>query len=58
MPVLNMPTMSKEEIKGLYRTFNLYLNMDKSMWSKIRDAERQDKEGDKAFAELKETLFA
>ncbi len=58
VPVLNMPTMSKEEIKGLYRTFNLYLNMDKSMWSKIRDAERQDKEGDKAFAELKETLFA
>ena len=57
-PVLNMPSMSKEEIKGLYRTFNLYLNMDKSQWDKVREAERLDKEGDRVFAEIKEALFA
>ncbi|MFA5088090.1 MAG: radical SAM protein [Candidatus Omnitrophota bacterium] len=51
-PSLNMTSMSKETIKGLYRTFNLYLNMEKDKWPRIREAEKFDEEGNKAFAEL------
>lgn len=58
VPVLQMPTLTKEEIEGLYRTFNLYINLDKSFWPDIRKAEHMDKDGDKAFFELSQRLCA
>lgn len=55
-PALEMPTLTKEEIKGLYRTFNLYVSMDKSTWSEIRKAEKLDEVGNKIFFELTQKL--
>lgn len=51
-PVLEMPTLTKEEIKGLYRTFNLYIALDKSLWADIRRSEEMDEEGNRIFSEL------
>lgn len=51
-PVLNMPSLSQEEIRGLYRTFNLYINSDKSAWPDIKRAEMADEEGDRIFFDL------
>lgn len=49
---LNMPQLSKENIKGLQRTFPLYVNFPKEMWSEIKKAEKFDKEGNAIFKKL------
>ena len=51
-PVLSMPTLSKDEIRGLYKTFNLYRQLDKSYWPDIRRAELEDEEGRRIFEDL------
>ena len=51
-PRLRMPTLTTEEVKGLYRTFNLYRSLDESHWGEIRKAERMTPEGDAAFERL------
>lgn len=50
---LNMPNISKEEIKGLRRTFALYARMPKEFWPKILRAEKYDEEGNRMFSELR-----
>jgi len=50
---LDMPQLSREEIKGLRRTFALYTKMPKESWPKIKKAEKFDDEGNRIFAELK-----
>jgi len=50
--VLDMPSLSRDDIKGLYRTFNLYRTLDKALWPKIRTAENFDDEGNMAFEQL------
>ena len=50
---LDMPQLSREEIKGLKRTFALYTKMPKEDWSRIRMAEKFDEEGNQIFSELK-----
>lgn len=40
--ILNMPHISKNEILGLQRTFAMYAKFHKSMWDKIKIAERDD----------------
>jgi anaerobic magnesium-protoporphyrin IX monomethyl ester cyclase len=50
---LDMPQLSREEVKGLRRTFALYAKMPKEDWPKIRRAEKFDDEGNRIFAELK-----
>jgi len=50
---LDMPQLSKEEIKGLRRTFALYARMPKKYWPMIQRAEKFDEEGNRAFKELK-----
>ena len=52
VPVLEMPTLTKEEVSGLYRTFNLYIKMDKAFWPAIKKAEKLDKAGDEIFSNL------
>ncbi len=42
-----------EELKGLHRTFNLYVRFPKSEWPRIKIAERFDDKGNKVFEEYK-----
>ena len=50
---LNMPQLSREDIKGLKRTFALYARLSKDYWPKIKRAEKFDEEGNRIFDELK-----
>lgn len=50
---LNMNSIGYEELKGLQRTFSLYIRFPKSKWSKIKKAEKFDEEGNKVFEEYK-----
>ena len=52
--LLNMPTLSSQEIDGLVRTFTLYVELPKSLWPNIRIAERFDEEGEHMFGILSE----
>ena len=47
----------KEEIKGLIRTFNLYVKMPESQYDKIGVAERFNEEGNRMFKELSKVFF-
>lgn len=51
-PALRMPSLSKEEVMGLYRTFNLYISADKTIWPDIRKAEKLDEKGNMKFSEI------
>ena len=53
-PILDMPQFPAEEIKGLVRTFPLYVKMPETYFEKIRIAEHRTGEGEKAFAELRD----
>jgi radical SAM superfamily enzyme YgiQ (UPF0313 family) len=50
---LNMDSISYQELKGLQRTFPLYVRFSKSEWDKIRIAEKFDEEGNRVFEEYK-----
>ncbi len=50
---LDMPQLSREEIKGLKRTFSMYARMPKEYWDQIKKAEKFDKNGEQIFSELK-----
>jgi len=50
--LLNMPTISKEEIGGLVKTFVLYARLPKSYWKEIKIAEQNNEEGSNKFNEL------
>ncbi|NQV00063.1 MAG: B12-binding domain-containing radical SAM protein [Parcubacteria group bacterium] len=52
--ILHMPQFSAEEIKGLVRTFPLYIKMPESYFKEIELAEKLDAQGDAKFAELRE----
>ena len=43
--MLNMPSISKEEISGLARTFSYYVKFPKSRWDEIKIAEQPTPEG-------------
>ena len=49
---LDMPQLSKEAIKGLQRTFRLYVYLPREMWPEIEKAEKFDEEGNAAFEKL------
>lgn len=55
--VLQMPHFPPEQIKGLVRTFPLYIKMPKSYYKKIRVAEQLNDEGNSAFVELRDVYF-
>lgn len=52
--ILTMPSLSKDEIRGLLRTFSLYVKFYKSDYELIKRAERFDEEGNRIFLELSE----
>ena len=49
---LNMPQLSNEQIKGLQRTFPLYVKFPKDMWPEIEMAEKFDERGNIIFKKL------
>ncbi len=55
--ILKMPQFKADEIKGLVRTFPLYVKMPESYYPKIRIAEQLNEEGDSMLAELREIYF-
>jgi anaerobic magnesium-protoporphyrin IX monomethyl ester cyclase len=52
--ILNMPSMSAEEILGLVRTFPLYVKFPREYYGLIGKAEKFDAEGNKVFENLSE----
>ena len=55
--ILNMPQFPPDQIKGLVRTFPLYVKMPESYFERIRIAEKLNGEGNEAFSELREIYF-
>jgi len=55
--ILNMPTISREEIMGLVRTFSLYVKFPKEEWPEIAIAEQFTPEGNAKFAELSKRYY-
>ena len=51
-PSLEMPSISKQELKGLHRTFPLYVRFPESDWPSIQRAETFDGEGDAIYSAL------
>jgi len=56
--ILNMPHFTSDQIKGIVRTFPLYVKMPESYFDKIKIAESLDDKGDKALGELREIFFS
>jgi len=55
--VLNMPQFSQDQIKGLVRTFPLYVKLPEEYFEQIKIAERLDEEGDKMLSRLRDIYF-
>ena len=54
--LLTMPTISKEDIRGLMKTFVLYSRLPRSLWKDISIAEQETDKGINKYKELM-TLF-
>ena len=52
--MLDMPTISKEEISGLARTFSYYVKFPENRWNEIKVAEQSNPEGNSAHKKLGE----
>ena len=50
--MLTMPTISKEEISGILRTYSLYTKFPESRWNEIEIAEKFDEKGNAMFKKL------
>ena len=50
--MLRMPTITKNEIQGLAKTFSLYTKFPKERWPEIKIAENDDTEGAKMMDKL------
>jgi len=46
-----------EELKGLQRTFPLYVKMPKEEWDKVKIAEKFDEQGNKVFEKLRKIYY-
>jgi len=56
-PVLNMPQITKSEIKGLVRTFALYAVLPKKYWPTIKKCEVFTKESNEILESLEELYW-
>lgn len=54
--ILNLPQEYKEELKGLMKTFNLYVKLPEEYWPEIKIAEKSDEKGNAAFDRLSQLL--
>ena len=50
--MLNMPTISKQEISNLAKVFSLYTKFPKDRWPEIKIAEKDNDEGNKMMEKL------
>ena len=57
-PSLNMPSITREEIKGLFKTFQLYVRCDEEDFSDIRIAEEDTEEGKEMFKYYSKKLLS
>lgn len=55
--LLNNPLITKQEILGLLRVIPLYIEMDKSQYPRIKEAENLDERGNSVFNELKNEFY-
>jgi anaerobic magnesium-protoporphyrin IX monomethyl ester cyclase len=55
--ILNMPTITHEELLGLVRTFSLYARFPKEEWPEIAVAESFTPEGNATFERLSERYY-
>jgi len=55
--VLDMPQFPLDEIRGLIRTFTLYVRLPQSRYKEIENAERFSEEGNAAFAKLQKEFW-
>jgi len=51
---LDMPQLSRDAIRGLQRTFPLYVRFSRDMWPQIQIAEKFDEKGNSMFEKLSE----
>jgi radical SAM superfamily enzyme YgiQ (UPF0313 family) len=56
--ILNMPCYPVDRIKGMLRTFVLYVHFPKDRWKEIERAEIFDAEGDRIWENLRNELAA
>ena len=56
--VLKMPFFPEERIKGLRRTFVMYVKFPRSRWKEIKQAEQSTPEGDSLWKDLREEFVA
>ena len=56
-PNMELPTISRQELMGLVRTFSLYVRFPKEEWPLIRRAESFDDEGNRVFEQLTELYY-
>ena len=56
--ILKMPDLTDETLRGLQRTFTMYVRFPKDRWNEIKKAEDLTPEGDMVFEELSEELRA
>jgi len=54
---LNLPTINREEIMGLVRTFSLYVKFPREEWPDIAIAEKFTAEGNAKFEELSKRYY-
>lgn len=54
---LKMSSITYQELKGLQRTFPLYVKMPKEEWDKIKIAEKFDDEGNRVFQQLRKVYY-
>lgn len=55
--ILRMPQFTPDEIKGLVRTFTLYVKFPKSRYDEIRLAEKFDETGNRVFIKLQKEFW-
>ena len=51
-----MPDLTNDTLRGLQRTFTMYVRFPRDRWNEIRMAEKFSPEGDKVFERLSEEL--
>jgi hypothetical protein len=56
--VMDMPGFTSDQLKGLRRTFAMYVKFPKSRWEEIRIAEQFTPEGDKVWENLQQEFIA
>lgn len=54
--IISMPSMSSDEIKGLAKTFPLYVKLPKKLWPEIKKAEKNSPEGNRIYQRLSRLL--